>query len=253
MMVSLAKIQCLLAFCLVTTRADLDNVCLMNIGRQIGDDIQSLAIQLGLSNADIENIKQQHVTGNWGFQVLNKWKQRRDKHEDIQQLLAEALRKIERVDLAQQVLDCQSETFSDEGMTGAKRSHIEGNKFPLIAGIVIAGLVLVMVSIAVNLWMRERVGVSRGDSDALDPVLLEKIGKKIGSKVQSLAVHLGQRDNIENIKAGDPHNAGNWGYKILESWQQATEVPNQKEALIKILKDIGRNDLAGEVETYTPS
>ncbi|CAH1784606.1 unnamed protein product [Owenia fusiformis] len=249
--------------------ADLDNKCLLKIGRKIGDDIESLAIELGLSNADIENIKQQHVTGNLGFQVLNKWKQQRGEHDDNPELLASALREIGREDLAQ-VIDPKKK--AGKSTEDKKTSHTEGSKerwkktafqettdkYQLFSttriGIIVA-VIVVVVSVAVGMRGGVRVSdvVSFGNGDGgttregspvngringddpLDLVLLERIGKKIGSNVQSLAVHLGQSSNFEDIKAGDPHNAGNWGYKILKSWQQATEVPNQKKALKKIL------------------
>ncbi|CAH1778625.1 unnamed protein product [Owenia fusiformis] len=88
--------------------------------------------------------------------------------------------------------------------------------------------------------------------DTLDDVLLNIIGEKIGEDFQTLAINLGLRDEIDNIKASDPHVARNWGFQLLKLWQQRTEVLHQKEALAKTLRDIKRVDLAREVEAYTP-
>ncbi|CAH1782664.1 unnamed protein product, partial [Owenia fusiformis] len=161
----------MLTFWLLTIRADLSDKFLLSIGKQIGNDVHTLGIQLGLSDSDIENIKssEQHVAGNWGYQVLKIWRQRRGKHGDNANLLADALRDIGRVDLEQQVKEYKDpssgrSTHVDEQITekGARQNNgnsggkeidkdqLHNDHIIPWEGIIIAVLVIILLAAVVR-------------------------------------------------------------------------------------------------------
>ncbi|CAH1776571.1 unnamed protein product [Owenia fusiformis] len=75
---------------------------LLKIGHQLGKDLNLLGIHLGFTNAEIDNIKQSnpHDAKQWGYDLLQQWTRRQPNQ---MQLLAEALRDVDRIDLAEEV------------------------------------------------------------------------------------------------------------------------------------------------------
>ncbi|CAH1784852.1 unnamed protein product [Owenia fusiformis] len=247
MLLDLTKMQFMVAFLLVTIRGNLDDKFLLSICKQIpGNNVHALGIQLGISDADIQNIKSsdQHVAGNWAYQVLNLWKQRREKHENIQRLLAEALREIGRVDLAHQVLEYKrskkvgsSSKYSDEQVGEDERSHTEESNdrrktaettdFSLPGGIMIA-LTLVILSIVACACRKVRVpdctktfnkmaGMSAPIKWELmfhDISLTEGEFKKLGKKFGF------DEGRLSNMQSSCKHDAEAWSPAMLTKWWQ---------------------------------
>ncbi|CAH1784851.1 unnamed protein product [Owenia fusiformis] len=217
MLLDLTKMQFMVAFLLVTIRGNLDDKFLLSICKQIpGNNVHALGIQLGISDADIQNIKSsdQHVAGNWAYQVLNLWKQRREKHENIQRLLAEALREIGRVDLAHQVLEYKrskkvgsSSKYSDEQVGEDERSHTEESNdrrktaettdctktFNKMAGM--------SAPIKWELMFHD-ISLTEGE--------FKKLGKKFGF----------DEGRLSNMQSSCKHDAEAWSPAMLTKWWQ---------------------------------
>ncbi|CAH1799261.1 unnamed protein product [Owenia fusiformis] len=87
--------------------------------------------------------------------------------------------------------------------------------------------------------------------DSLDDILLLSIGKRITNSLVDMAVQLKLGNEVvDNIMASNQRVSSYWGYQLLTTWHQSTEVPNKRRVLATALRGIGRTDLAQEVEKY---
>ncbi|CAH1791978.1 unnamed protein product [Owenia fusiformis] len=83
--------------------------------------------------------------------------------------------------------------------------------------------------------------------ETIDELLL-RISKQVGSNYHSLSVHLKITSaEMENIKASNPHDAEQWSFRTLKTWQQRQadqNLQNMKTQLAEALIRAGRRDIA---------
>ncbi|CAH1785756.1 unnamed protein product, partial [Owenia fusiformis] len=98
----------------------------------------------------------------------------------------------------------------------------------------------------------EAILIHFGDNlqDELTEIELLDIGKKMGYKIDEIAIRLNiSLHEVETIKQSSPQNANDWGVKILKEWwnRQGRDV-NKRKVLAAALRKSGKIKLAEEVQ-----
>eukprot|EP00118_Oscarella_pearsei_P009537 m.55349 g.55349 ORF g.55349 m.55349 type:complete len:614 (+) comp34455_c0_seq6:2613-4454(+) len=85
---------------------------------------------------------------------------------------------------------------------------------------------------------------------SLTEKFLQRLAAKLGKHWQSLATELGlqQHGDIDGIEYENPNDLGKQAFKALLKWKQKNGGKAQREQLIEALVQIGRKDLADELD-----